>query len=232
MEANVLCSLKYLPLEYDTTIESVSRIRNAILHFLCMRLQFLSEHTAVNTRCSNCPSCKMEADENYDKVFEDFGSDYEDTDYDSQKSAPILKQRKRNRSKTPTTVRLKWTDEEQDHLISEVEKHKCLCDEGCAENRDKFRRESAWKTVAECLGDQFPQEQCRAKWLSLRAVHRKIVNQFARTKSGQGTSSAKINWRFYEAMNFIVKADKKNKMASESNLVSVLFTLFYFSSLF
>lgn len=90
----------------------------------------------------------------------------------------------------------------------------------CRENRDKFRREAAWKTVAECLGNEFPQDQCRAKWLSLRAVHRKIVNQLQHTKSGQAASSAKPNWRFFQAMKFVVQADKKNKMASESNLVS------------
>lgn len=145
---------------------------------------------------------------------EEIDNDFDQTiTQDSQVKPP----RKR---KSNTTVDYKWTVDEQIKLIGEVEKFICLYDEGSEMNKDKFRREASWKSVAAALGDEIPASQCQAKWTSLRASLRKCVRNMKTHKSGQATSSAKPTWRFYDHMKFVVEADKKNKMLSESNFVS------------
>lgn len=162
-----------------------------------------------------------------ESLFLGFDDNPADFDFNPNDASQLTPQNPEQRKKKRRTVQMKWTDAQQEKLISEVEKYKCLYDEGCAENRDKNRREVAWKSVSDCFGDQIPEEQCRAKWMSLRAVHRKILKELSKRKSGQGASTVKPNWKFFDNMKFIVDADKKNKMMSESNLVNTYIAILY-----
>lgn len=132
----------------------------------------------------------------------------------SQKSQP------KNRMRRPATkVQQLWLAPQEEKLITEVEKFKCLYDEGCEDNKDKFRRMDAWKIVSDSFDGKISVAQCQVKWQSLRATLRKVRKKCTETKSGQAASSVKPTWRYYDLMSFVVLAENKNRMESESNLV-------------
>lgn len=171
-----------------------------------------------------------------DEDKENVPSDNEnDEDYNPNRSFenPSQKQQSKKRTRRPaTTVQLKWDAADETKLITEVEKFNCLYDEGCEDNKDKFHRMDAWKTISESFDGKISVPQCQAKWLSLRATLRKIRKKMAEKKSGQAASSVKPTWRHYELMSFVVLAENKNSMESESNLVTNVFALILTLSFF
>lgn len=156
-----------------------------------------------------------------------------DEDYNPNRSLenPSQKPQSKNRTRRPpTTVQLKWDAADETKLITEVEKFKCLYDEGCDDNKDKFRRIDAWKMISDSFDGKISVPQCQAKWLSLRATLRKIRRKMVEKKSGQAATSVKPTWRHYELMSFVVLAENKNTMESESNLVTNVFCILSHSS--
>lgn len=175
-------------------------------------------------------------DDDGDERMEDDGDDKENEPTDdendedfkpSQKSQKSQSQSKSRTRRPAATVQLVWTKEQEAQLLTEVEKYKCLYDEGCNDNKDKFRRIDAWKMVSDCFDGKISVVQCQAKWLSLRATLRKIKKKMTDKKSGQAASSVKPTWRNYDLMSFVVLAENKNRMDSESNLVCLIFSILY-----
>lgn len=145
-------------------------------------------------------------------------NDADYTEHEFMVSTPKLQAKPKR--KPPTKVEYKWTVAEQEQLIAKVEEFACIYDEGSEQNKDKMRRDSAWRSVAAIFGGSISEAQCRAKWASLRASHRNIEGKLNKYKSGQAASSVQPTWHFYHLMKFVVQCDKRNKMASESNLVN------------
>lgn len=55
-----------------------------------------------------------------------------------------------------------WTDQEMQNLVAQVENHKCIYDEKCAENKTLRCRTNAWALISTALGEKFPVDQCQA----------------------------------------------------------------------
>lgn len=147
----------------------------------------------------------LEVESNANDGIEDEG----ESQMDSQ-----LKEKKRKR-KPCKKVEAKWAVADETKLIREVENHVCLYDVTSTDNKDKFKREAAWRTVAEAFGKEDFEAECQAKWNSIRGTYRRLSN--AHLPSGSGAPS-KSKWVHYADMAFVGNVRQSYSMQSESNL--------------
>lgn len=87
--------------------------------------------------------------------------------------------------------------------------------------RNKIERQSAWKHISEADFDgKFNDTELMAKWSNMRIQYRSYFSKYRKTKSGQG-ASAPVKWKFYEALDFVGRAENEQTDSTVSNLVCV-----------
>lgn len=56
----------------------------------------------------------------------------------------------------------KWTDEDIEKLIAQVEMFPCLWNASCADKKDLNRRDVAWQSISKTLENQYTPKDCTA----------------------------------------------------------------------
>lgn len=112
-----------------------------------------------------------------------------------------------------------WSDNEIFKLISCVECVPMLWNAKDEKYRNKIERQSAWKHISETEFDsKFSDNELMAKWSNMRIQYRSYLAKNRKTKSGQGTKDS-IKWKFYEAKDFVGRAEEEQTASTVSNLV-------------
>lgn len=112
-----------------------------------------------------------------------------------------------------------WSDNEMFKLISCVECVPMLWNARDLKYRNKIERQSAWKQMSENEFDKkFNDNELMAKWSNMRIQYRSYFAKYRKSKSGQGASES-AKWKFYDAMDFVGRAEEEQTAATVSNLV-------------
>eukprot|EP00794_Sanderia_malayensis_P016261 gene16261-17905_t len=146
-----------------------------------------------------------------------------------EKSAPISKQKKKNKStesaRKKEVAKFDWSDDLVEDLITEWQQHTVLFDVSHPEYHLKDKRRIAIEKVIGQLEergvDPVPSwEETNRKMNSLRGYFVAERNKVHQSKaSGAGTNDAyKVRWQFYESLQFL--ADNINPRRTESNVAS------------
>ncbi|KAF4100125.1 transcription factor Adf-1-like [Onychostoma macrolepis] len=89
----------------------------------------------------------------------------------------------------------------EEKLIITVANQPVLYDQSLYMYLDAYRRDQAWKEVAEAVGES--EEICRTRWKSLRDRFRKERNKEREMRRSGAGSSATQPWRFMAVMGFL-----------------------------
>ena len=85
--------------------------------------------------------------------------------------------------------------------------------------RNRIERQTAWKVMSEVDFDhKFNENELMAKWTNIRIQYRSYFSRNRKTKSGQEANEP-VKWKFYEAMDFIGRAEEEQTPTTVSNLV-------------
>ncbi|XP_049302115.1 uncharacterized protein LOC125775497 isoform X1 [Bactrocera dorsalis] len=117
-------------------------------------------------------------------------------------------------------MKTKWTAEETEQLIQEVESREGTWNFLSADYRDRNLREAQWHEVAETLN--MPRAEVSAKWNSLRCSFRAAFNRRAHTKSGQGAGRTTTMNPLYNSLKFLeptlnVEASTTSNLLNDSS---------------
>lgn len=134
----------------------------------------------------------------------------ENTQPSTKTSTPEIKKRKRLHVVSP------WTTEDTLTLISAVESHPCVWEYSSPEYKDRQKRDSAWRNIAESFGSRNV-EECKAKWANIKTAYNSVKKKVTSTKSGQGVSE-KPHWPFWSAMSFYFRHDCAKTTESVTNI--------------
>ncbi|XP_017483999.1 PREDICTED: uncharacterized protein LOC108372745 [Rhagoletis zephyria] len=107
----------------------------------------------------------MEMDEELFNLFAAVFSE-ENTQLSTQTSTPEIRQRKRLHV-------VQWTTEDTLTLISAVESHPCVWEYSSPEYKDRQKRDSAWRNIAESFGSRNV-EECKAKWANIKTAYNSV----------------------------------------------------------
>lgn len=162
--------------------------------------------------------------------------DVQDLDVFHSDSMELLKDDLVNESKKPTTskttttktkrrqqvrpkVASEWTDYEMFKLIECVEGLPVLWNAKHSKYRNKIDRQAAWKDmVFDVFDEKFSAAEIMAKWSNMRIQYRSYDAKIRKTKSGQGAMDV-VKWKFFNAMEFVDRAEASQSAATVSNLV-------------
>lgn len=74
------------------------------------------------------------------------------------------------------------------------------------------------------IGDCPDWYECRTKWQNLRVTFNRNITKLHKIRSGQiGTRSVRVNWRFFDAMQFVLKSNTDDPtMAKNSETTTML----------
>ncbi|XP_049316693.1 uncharacterized protein LOC125779393 [Bactrocera dorsalis] len=114
-------------------------------------------------------------------------------------------------------MKTKWTAEETEQLIQEVESREGTWNFLSADYRDRNLREAQWHEVAETLN--MPRAEVSAKWNSLRCSFRAAFNRRAQTKSGQGAGRTTTMNPLYNSLKFL-EPTLNVEASTTSNLIN------------
>ncbi|XP_049306210.1 uncharacterized protein LOC125776713 [Bactrocera dorsalis] len=114
-------------------------------------------------------------------------------------------------------MKTKWTAEETEQLIQEVESREGTWNFLSADYRDRNLREAQWHEVAETLN--MPRAEVSAKWNSLRCSFRAAFNRRAHTKSGQGAGRTTSMNPLYNSLKFL-EPTLNIEASTTSNLIN------------
>lgn len=158
-------------------------------------------------------------DPNMDEEYLDDNFD-EDPTYGT-KSAAKKKQPQSKKRQTKPKVSSDWSDDDIFKLITCVELVPMLWNAKDEKYRNKFERQSAWKHMSEVdFEGKFSDSELLAKWSNIRIQYRSYYSKYQKTKSGQETDEP-VKWKFYEAIDFVGRAEQEQTAITVSNLVCV-----------
>ncbi|XP_017469630.1 PREDICTED: uncharacterized protein LOC108361513 [Rhagoletis zephyria] len=95
----------------------------------------------------------------------------------------------------------KWTNEQTERLVQEVEAREGTWNFLSTEYRDRNMREAQWQDVADIL--KMPRSEVSAKWNSLRCSFRAAFNRKGHTKTEQGAGRATAMTPLYNSLKFL-----------------------------
>lgn len=144
---------------------------------------------------------------------------------DEWKSELIAQPKKRQVKPKVCSV---WSEQDIFKLISCVECMPMLWNAQDEKYRNKTERQSAWKHISETDFDgKFKESEIMAKWSNIRIQYRSYFAKYRKTKSGQGASE-QVKWKFYEAMDFVGRAEEEQTSTTVSNMVCFYFIIYIF----
>lgn len=127
-------------------------------------------------------------------------------------------------------VSSEWSDIEIFKLISCVECVPMLWNARDLKYRNKIERQSAWKQISENEFDKkFTDNELMAKWSNMRIQYRSYFAKYRKGKFGQGANEA-VKWEFFDAMDFVGRAEVEQTAETVSNLVCFYCNFRMFSS--
>ncbi|XP_042209903.1 uncharacterized protein LOC121857781 [Homarus americanus] len=96
---------------------------------------------------------------------------------------------------------MEWSNEMTVKVIEEYERNPTLWDMSSPDHKDREKKSSAWKKLAECMGAEVSEVQrkihnLRNQWT---AEHRKLNAQ----RSDSGMAGPKTKWPYYDVLSFI-----------------------------
>lgn len=135
----------------------------------------------------------------------------------------VLTQSKKTKATKRRQVKPKvsseWSDEEMFKLIECVEGYPMLWNAKDIKYRNKVDRQSAWKEMESNVFDgKFSAGEIMAKWSNMRIQYRSYDAKIRKTKSGQGAVE-QVRWKFFNAMDFVGRAEASQTATTVSNLV-------------
>ncbi|XP_039968157.1 uncharacterized protein LOC120779869 [Bactrocera tryoni] len=98
-------------------------------------------------------------------------------------------------------MKAKWTAEETEPLIQEVESREGTWNFLSHDYRDRNLREAQWHEVADILN--MPRSEVAAKWNSLRCSFPAAFNRKAHTRSGQGAGRTPTMNPLFNSLKFL-----------------------------
>ncbi|XP_039968780.1 uncharacterized protein LOC120780587 isoform X1 [Bactrocera tryoni] len=105
------------------------------------------------------------------------------------------------KNKRVRKIKVKWTAEETERLIQEVESREGTWNFLSHDYRDRNLREAQWHEVADILN--MPRSEVAAKWNSLRCSFRAAFKRKTHTKSGQGAGRTPTMNPLYNSLKFL-----------------------------
>lgn len=114
-------------------------------------------------------------------------------------------------------VRSRWSDDDIFKLISRVKYVPMLWNAKDKKYRNKVERQAAWKLISKVdFNGRFKVSELVAKWSNLRIQYRSYCLKRQESTSGHG---ANIQWKFFEPMNFVDRAEEELASGTVSNSV-------------
>lgn len=123
----------------------------------------------------------------------------------------------------PRITKVSWTDERVKVLIASVEAEPMLWNATLKDYRNKIKRDSVWKAIAEIdFENEISARELNTKWQNLRCQYKEHVNKIKKKKSGQGTDeNYAVRWKFLDS-------GEGDAIETTSNFASEVSTLFKF----
>lgn len=116
-------------------------------------------------------------------------------------------------------VERKWSDEDINKLIKEIETRPVLWNAGLPEY--KLSKEIVWQEVADAIPAEL--NDCKGKWGNLRTTFNTNLAKLRQRKSGQGADeTATISWKFFNAMMFMETTRINQSTSSTSSMELVM----------
>ncbi|XP_056882326.1 transcription factor Adf-1-like [Takifugu flavidus] len=88
---------------------------------------------------------------------------------------------------------------DEEKLITEVKNHSMIYDNSHRFYKDNYKKEKAWKDIAEAMG--VDADTCKAKWRTLRDS---FVRQRKKVSASGSAGGPQKEWKFNDIMSFLV----------------------------